>query len=144
MNPLHKMQDYLPAANHGHFSEAVAENVHPASHIRDLMEMPLMRPWRLLLKHVNVKKKRSFFTSKKCQETAEAETNFNGTIKDTLAKNRSAREIRQDRDHEGGGLGDDGGRLLQGAPRSPRRSTETPERALSELSQQNTATRSTQ
>ena len=77
--------------------------------------MVLMRPWRLLLKHVNVKKKRGCFTSKKCQETAEAETIFNNTIKDTLAKNRSARETRQDRDHEGGGLGDHGGRLLQGA-----------------------------
>ena len=50
------------------------------------MEIPLMRPWRLLLQHVIVKKKRGFFTSKKSQETAEAETIFNGTIKDTLAK----------------------------------------------------------
>ena len=49
--------------------------------------MPLVRPWRLPLKHVIVKKKRCLFTSKKCQETAEAETIFNGTIKDTLAKN---------------------------------------------------------
>ena len=48
--------------------------------------MVLMRPWRLLLKHVNVKKKRGCFTSKKCQETAESETIFNGTMKDTLAK----------------------------------------------------------
>ena len=45
-----------------------------------------MSPWRVLLKHVNVKKKRGFFTSKESQETAEAETIFNGTIKDTLAK----------------------------------------------------------
>ena len=74
--------------------------------------MPLMRPWRPLLKHVNVKKKRCFFTSKKCQETAEAETIFNNTIKDTLAKNRSARETREHFEQEGGGLGDHGGRLL--------------------------------
>ena len=44
------------------------------------MEMPLMRPWRLPLKHVIEAK------AKKSQETAEAETIFNGTIIDTLAK----------------------------------------------------------
>ena len=93
-------------------------------------EMQLMRAWKLLLKHVNAKTKRCFFTSKKKkQETAEAETIFNGTIKDTLSKNRRARETRQDREHEGGGLGDHGGGLLQGAHRTPRRSTEAPERA---------------
>ena len=49
--------------------------------------MPLMRPWRLPLKHVIVKKKRCLFLqAKKSQETAKAETIFNGTIKDTLAK----------------------------------------------------------
>ena len=49
--------------------------------------MVLMRPRRLPLKHVIVKKKRCFFLrGQKCQETAEAETIFNGTIKDTLAK----------------------------------------------------------
>ena len=46
-------------------------------------------------------------------------------------KKRSARETRQDRDNEGGALGDDGSRLLQDAPRSPRRSAETLERARS-------------
>ena len=48
--------------------------------------MPLLSPRRLLLKHVNVKKKRGFCTSKKCQESGEAETIFTGTNKDTLAK----------------------------------------------------------
>ena len=49
--------------------------------------MWLLRPWRPLLKHVIVKKKRGFFyAQKKCQETAEAKTIFNGTMKDTLAK----------------------------------------------------------
>ena len=33
---------------------------------------------------------RLFYERKKCQETAEADTIFNGTIKDTLAKKRSA------------------------------------------------------
>ena len=44
-------------------------------------------------------------------------------------KNRSALETRQDRDHEGGGLGDHRCGLLQDAHRTPRRSTEAPERA---------------
>ena len=44
-------------------------------------------------------------------------------------KNRSARETRQDRDHEGGGLGDHRCGLLQDTHRTPRRSTEAPERA---------------
>ena len=54
-----------------------------------------------------------------------------GPQKALLQKNRSARETRQDRDHEGGGLGDHAGGLLQGAHRTPRRSTEAPERARS-------------
>ena len=46
-----------------------------------------------------------------------------------LCKKRNARETRQERDHEGGGLGDHRCGLLQDAPRTPRRSTEAPERA---------------
>ena len=67
---------------------------------------------------------------KKCQEAAEAEAIFNGTIKKHSCKTRSARETRQDRDREGGGLGDHGG-LLQDAHRTATRSTEAPERARS-------------
>ena len=44
-------------------------------------------------------------------------------------KNRNTRETRQDRDHEGGGLGDHRCGLLQDAHRTPRRSTEAPQRA---------------
>ena len=48
-----------------------------------------MRPWRLLLKHVNVKKKREAFWGSTKMSRAEAETIFNGTIKDTLAKSEA-------------------------------------------------------
>ena len=68
---------------------------------------------------------------KKCQEAAEAETTSNDAIKNTLEKHRSARETRQDRDHEGGGLGDHRSGLLQDGHRTPRRSTEARERARS-------------
>ena len=94
--------------------------------------MPLLRPRRLLLKHVIVKKKRGIFTSKKMSRDRRSRDDLQRhDQKNTLAKNRSARETRQDRDREGGGLGDHRSGLLQGAPRSPRRSTETPERARS-------------
>ena len=61
-----------------------------------------------------------------CQDAAEAETIFNGAI---------AGETRKAGDHEGGASGDHGGRLLQGAARPPRRSTEAPSRAFNTLSQ---------
>ena len=68
---------------------------------------------------------------KKCQEAAEAKAIFNGTLKKHSCKTRSARETRQDRDREGGGLGDHRSGLLQDAHRTPTRSTEAPERARS-------------
>ena len=59
------------------------------------------------------------------------QTTSNDAIKNTLEKHRSARETRQDRDHEGGGLGDHRSGLLQDGHRTPRRSTEARERARS-------------
>ena len=93
--------------------------------------MPLLRPWRPLLKHVIVKKKRGLFTSKKMSRDRRSRDDLQRHHERHSCKDRSVRETRQDRDHEGGGLGDHGGRLLQDAPRTPRRSTETPERARS-------------
>ena len=81
---------------------------------------------------------------KKCQEAAEAKAIFNGTLKKHSCKTRSARETRQDRDREGGGLGDHRSRLLQDAHRTPRRSTKHLNELAAQLSQQNTALRSTQ
>ena len=94
-------------------------------------EMPLVRPWRLLLKHVIVKKKRCFFTSKKMSRDRKSRDDLQRHHRRHSYKNRSARETRQDRDHEGGGLGDHAGGLLQDAHRTPTRSTEAPERARS-------------
>ena len=93
--------------------------------------MPLLSPRRLLLKHVNVKKKRGFLYEQKMSRDRRSRDDFHRHQQRHPCKKRSAREIRQDRDHEGGGLGDHRSRLLQDAPRSPRRSTEAPERARS-------------
>ena len=94
--------------------------------------MPLVRPWRPLLQHVIVKKKRGFSTSKKkMSRDRRSRDDLQRHHQRHSCKKLSAREIRQDRDHEGGGVGDHGGRLLQDAPRSPRRSAETLERARS-------------
>ena len=65
-----------------------------------------------------------FFTSKKISRDRKSRDDLQRHHQRHSCKDRSAREIRQDRDHEGGCVGDHGGRLLQGAPRSPRRSTE--------------------
>ena len=121
----------LPAANHCHFSEAIAENVHRASHIKDKREMPLMSPRRLLLKHVNVKKKRGFLHEQKMSRDHRSRDDFQRHHRRHSCKTRSARETRQDRDREGGGLGDHRSGLLQDAHRTPTRSTEAPERARS-------------
>ena len=79
------------------------------------------RPWRPLLE----------LYEQKCWDATDAETIFNGAIKDTLEKTERARETGKDGDHDGGVSGDHGSRLRQDAPRSPRRNTETPERARS-------------
>ena len=101
MNALHKMQ--------GGRRKRTPSNPHQGR-----KEMPLMRPWRLLLKHVTSRRSEVFFyTSKKCQETAE---DLQRHHQRHSCKKRSAREIRQVRDHEDGGLGDHGGGLLQDAP----------------------------
>ena len=55
----------------------------------------------------------------KCQDAAEAETIFNGAVKDTLEKTETLEKTREDGDHEGGVSGDHGGRLLQYAPPPP-------------------------
>ena len=88
MNALHKMQDYLQQtmvisqrrsqktytrqATSGTNGNAAFEAIEATTQARERQEEAKL-----------------FVTSKKCQETAEAETNFNGTIKDTLAKNEA-------------------------------------------------------
>ena len=61
----------------------------------------------------------------------EAETIFNGTIKDTLAKSEALQKNVKTVTMRAEALATTEAGLLQGAPRSPRRGTETPERALS-------------
>ena len=95
--------------------------------------MPLLSPRRLPHKHVNVKMKRGFLTSTKTSRDRRSRDDLQRHHQrhPCKKKKRSARETRQQRDHEGGGLGDHGGGLLQGAHRTPRRSTEAPERVRS-------------
>ena len=102
--------------------------------------MPLMRRRRVLLKHVIVKKNEGIFTSKKMSRDRRSRDDLQRHNQRHSCKNRSARETRQDGEHEDGVLGDHGGGLLQDAPRSPRSLNELAAR----LSKQNTTTRSTQ
>ena len=81
-----------------------------------------MRPWRQLLKHASGKQRQGTYTNKTAKMSPmprrlEAEPSR------TPLKNRIDGETRQDcdYDHEGGVLGDHGGRLLQ-TPRGPGRS----------------------
>ena len=106
--------------------------------------MPLVRPWRLHLKHGNVKKKRCLFTSKKCQETAEAETIFNGTIKDTLAKNEVPEKYVKTVTMRVESLATTEADFFKALLDRQEEAQKHLNELVAQLSQQNTATRSTQ
>ena len=53
----------------------------------------------------------------KCKDAAEDETNYSAAIKDTLDESEAPEKTHHDREHEGGVLGDHGGRLLQNPSR---------------------------
>ena len=98
------------------------------------MEMPLMRPWRPPLKHVIVKKKRCLFLrAKKISRDRRSRDDLQRHHERHSCKNRSAREIRQDRDHEGGGpLATTEADFFKAAPsNAKKKAAETPERARS-------------
>ena len=113
MNALHKMQDNLQQTMV--ISQSWSQKTYNRSKAHQgRMEMPLMRPRRLLLKHVIVKKKRSFFHEHKNvkrpqkprrSSTAPSKTLFQKT--DALGKHVKTVNMR------GGVLGDHGGGLLQ-------------------------------
>ena len=118
MNALHKMQD------HRQQTMVISQRRLQKTYTEQATSRTLMRPCRLPLKHVIVKKKRGFFTSKKMTRDRRSRDDLQRHHQRHSCKDRSARETRQDSDHEGGGVGDHGGRLLQDAPRSPRLSAE--------------------
>ena len=107
--------------------------------------MPLVRPWRVLLKHLIVKKKRGFFDEqKKCQETAEAETIFNGTIKDTLAKNEALEKHVKTVTMRAEALATTKADFFKAVLDRQEEAQKHLNELAAQLSQQNTATRSTQ
>ena len=134
MNALHKMQDYLQQtivisqktynqqATSRTNGNAADEAKEATTQARDRQE-----------------EARHFYQQKNVKRPQKPRRSSTARSK-TLLQNRSARETRQDGEHEDGVLGDHGGGLLQDAPRSPRSLNELAAR----LSKQNTTTRSTQ
>ena len=129
MNALHKMQDYLQQ------TKVISQRRHKSKTHQGRMEMPLMRRFEATTQARDRQQEARGFFGIRAKNVKRPQK-----PRRSSCKKRNARETRQDRDHEGGGLGDHGGRLLQDAPRSPRSLNEL----SAQLSQQNTATRSTQ
>ena len=85
MNALHKMQDYLQQ------TKVIFQRRSQKTYNQQATSRTNGNA--AVLKHVNVKKKReAFWGARKCQETAEAETIFNGTTKKTLLQKNEALE----------------------------------------------------
>ena len=87
------------AANHSHLPKGAQR--------KPFLSKPQQRPWRPLLNHVNGKKRRGASASKNARRPQKS-GRFTAAPSRTPLKKRSCGETRQDRDHEGGILGDHG------------------------------------